>query len=208
MRWFEHMPDKRAGLIEKGMEIMTAGNSAKAVGKIPHYTLTISIKRKKRYIRKDVFNTSSQNDENLIALLLTGNYRVTNANLLKLMYSENAPCISTMGSCLLSKTRGKSSIFFWKVVSWSRHPFISMKSCYRLLASCNQVPLFIASFTRAFANNLWRTISGRRKDTMWVQILIEKEKKKAAICQGTPTNASIQIEKGRISSLSTMYRCN
>ena len=48
MRWFEHMPDKRAGLIEKGMEIMTAGNSAKAVGKIPHYTLTISIKRKKK----------------------------------------------------------------------------------------------------------------------------------------------------------------
>ena len=117
MRWFEHMPDKRAGLIEKGMEIMTAGNSAKAVGKIPHYTLTISIKRKKRYTRKDVFNTSSQNDENLIALLLTGNYLVTNANLLKLMYSENAPCISTMGSCLLSKTRGKSSTFFWKVVS-------------------------------------------------------------------------------------------
>lgn len=50
MRWFEHMPDKRAGLIEKGMEIMTAGNSAKAVGKIPHYTLTISIKRKKKDI--------------------------------------------------------------------------------------------------------------------------------------------------------------
>ena len=121
---------------------------------------------------------AAKTHENLIALLLTGNYLVTNANLLKLMYSENAPCISTMGSCLLSKTRGKSSIFFWKVVSWSRHPFISVKSCYWLLASCNQVPLFIASFTRAFANNLWRTISGRRKDTMWVQILIEKEKKR------------------------------
>lgn len=70
MRWFEHMPDYRAGLIEKGMEIMTAGNSAKAVGKIPHYHIKKSfnsqvLKEKKRCIRKIVFNTSCQNEENL-----------------------------------------------------------------------------------------------------------------------------------------------
>lgn len=119
MRWFEHMPDYRAGLIEKGMEIMTAGNSAKAVGKIPHYHIKKSFNSQVLKEKKDVSGRLSSiraAKTKKTYLLLTGNYLVTNANLLKLMYSENAPCISTMGSCLLSKTRGKSSIFFGKVV--------------------------------------------------------------------------------------------
>ena len=83
------------------METMTAGNSAKAVGKIPHYTFTLSIEREKKDISGRMSSIrAAKTHENLIALLLTGNYLVTNANLLKLMYSENAPCISTMGSCL------------------------------------------------------------------------------------------------------------